>query len=173
MRVVGVDGKGKPVETTSRLHGARFEAGGANIQQLFASDGDVNLTVDAQGLPHGAGVAWSDTMFPLAPPSGKVVGARSVTVEGEVALAQPLILSLRFEPTAVKAGTARLYRMEDGAWKEIAAVSSTRPAGGSPLTNVRISTLSRSMSVTYRTRSRWTGDTVSSHTVCQMPVVRV
>jgi hypothetical protein len=121
MRFVGVDGKGNPVETTSRLHGARVHPGGANIQDLFASDGDVTLTADSQGVPHGAGVVWSDTMFPLAPPSGRVEGARSVTVEGEVALAQPLILTLRFDPDALKKGTERLYRMEGGSWKEIAA----------------------------------------------------
>ena len=121
LRFVGVDGKGKPVETASRLHGARFHPGGANMQELFASDGDVTLTVDSQGLPHGAGVVWSDTMFPLAPPNGRVVGARSVTVEGEVAIAQPLILSLRFDPSAVKKGSERLYRMEGGSWKEIPA----------------------------------------------------
>jgi hypothetical protein len=121
LRFVGVDGKGQPVETISRLHGARFHPGGANMQELFASDGDVTLTVDSQGLPHGAGVVWSDTMFPLAPPNGRVVGARSVTVEGEVALAQPLTLSLRFDPSAVKKGSERLYRMEGGSWKEIPA----------------------------------------------------
>jgi hypothetical protein len=121
MRFVGLDGKGKPVETSSRLHGARFLPGDANIQEVFASGGDVSLTVDAQALPHGAGVVWSDTMFPLAPPSGKVVGARSVTVEGEVAPSLPVVLSLRFEPSAMKKGTARLYRMEGGSWTEVAA----------------------------------------------------
>lgn len=121
LRFVGVDAKGKAVETTSRLHGARFHPGGANQQEIFAADGDVTLTLDAQGLPFGTGVSWSDTMFPLAPPNGLVVGAPSVTVEGEVALAQPLILSMRFDPTALETGTARLYRMEGASWKEVPA----------------------------------------------------
>jgi hypothetical protein len=49
-----------------------------------------------------------------------VVGARSVTVEGEVAPALPIVLSLRYDPSAVKKGTERVYRMDDGSWKEIA-----------------------------------------------------
>jgi hypothetical protein len=121
MRFVAVNGEGKPVETRSRLHAARFHTSGANIQALFASDGDVSLTVDSQGLPQGTGVVWSDTVFPLAPPDGRLVGAPAVTVEGEVALAQPLILLLRFDATGVKQGTERLYRMGGASWKEIAA----------------------------------------------------
>lgn len=121
LRFVGVDGKGTPVETTSRLHGARVHPGGANSQELFASDGDVTLAVGPQDLPDGTGVVWSDTMFPLAAPAGLVAAARSVGVEGEVALAQPVVLWLRFDPSAVKKGTERLYRMEGGSWKEVAA----------------------------------------------------
>ena len=121
MRFVGLDATGKAVETAARLHGGRIQAAGGNMQEPFASEGDVTLTVDAQALPEGTGVVWSDTMFPLVPPNGRVVGARSVTVEGEVAPALPVVLSLRYDPSAVKKGTERVYRMDDGSWKEIGA----------------------------------------------------
>ena len=108
LRFVGVDGKGKPVETTSRLHGARFHPGGANMQELFASDGDVTLSRRQPRACLTAPASCGPTRCSRwRRPSERVVGAPSVTVEGEVALAQPLILSLRFDPSAVKKGTER------------------------------------------------------------------
>jgi hypothetical protein len=121
----GIDDKGKPFETSGRLQGARFRTAGATPDatswELFPADGDVNLEVNRQSLPDGAGVASSQTMFPLDPPQGLVVVAASVTVEGEVAMAQPLILSLRYDPSAAKKGTERLYRLDGEGWKAVTA----------------------------------------------------